>query len=145
MDDIKITSKSVFGGKWMLQDLGELIDWARTKFKPSKSRSLILKKGKLSGKPANIEHVSSSCRTALKDGIYTWRHDQVLQEKAAVLNTQSRNKTKIEKDQKFINFIKGGRESSKNTYRQVNGIIATANDWEMQADIWGNTNFPKQV
>ena len=46
MDDMTITAKSVLEGKWMLQDLKELIDWARMKFKPSKSRSLILQKGK---------------------------------------------------------------------------------------------------
>ena len=42
-----MTAKSVLEGKWVLQDLGELIDWASMKFKPSKSRSLILKKGKV--------------------------------------------------------------------------------------------------
>ena len=42
---------------------------------------------KLCGKPANLDHVLSSCRTALKDGKHTWRHDQVLREMAAVLDT----------------------------------------------------------
>ncbi|CAG2194166.1 unnamed protein product [Mytilus edulis] len=62
---------------------------------------------KLCGKPANLEHVLSSCRTALKDGRYTWSHDQVLREIAAVLDTQRRKKTKIENVPKFI---KGGGE-----------------------------------
>ena len=38
----------------MLQDLGELIDWARMKFKPSKSRSFILKKGKIQNRKIRI-------------------------------------------------------------------------------------------
>ena len=46
---------------------------------------------------ANLEHALLSCRTALKDGRYTWRHDQVLREIAAVLDTQRKKKTKIEK------------------------------------------------
>ncbi|CAC5369161.1 unnamed protein product [Mytilus coruscus] len=54
MDDMTITVKSVLEGKWMLQDLGELIDWARMKFKPSKSRSLILKKGKVQDRKITI-------------------------------------------------------------------------------------------
>ncbi|CAC5417464.1 unnamed protein product [Mytilus coruscus] len=54
MDDMAITAKSVLEGKWMLQDLGELIDWARMKFKPSKSRSLILKKGKVQDRKIRI-------------------------------------------------------------------------------------------
>ncbi|CAC5417465.1 unnamed protein product [Mytilus coruscus] len=100
---------------------------------------------KFCGKPANLEHVLSSCRTALKDGRYTWRHDQVLREIAAVLDTHRRKKTKIEKGPKFINFIKGGGESSRNTYSKASGIIATANDWEMQADVGGKTTFPREI
>ena len=36
----------------------------------------------LCGKPANLEHVLSSCRTALTEGRYTWRHNMVLKEVA---------------------------------------------------------------
>ncbi|CAC5417475.1 unnamed protein product [Mytilus coruscus] len=54
MDDMKITAKSVLEGKLMLQDLGELIDWARIKFKLSRSRGLILKKGKVQDRKIRI-------------------------------------------------------------------------------------------
>ncbi|NJK32032.1 MAG: hypothetical protein HC927_06195 [Deltaproteobacteria bacterium] len=47
MDDMKITARSVPEGRWMLEDLERLISWARMKFKPAKSRSLVLKKGKV--------------------------------------------------------------------------------------------------
>ena len=63
---------------------------------------------KLCDQPANLEHVLSSCRTALKDARYTWQHDQVLREIAAALGLQRRRKKKIEKGPKFINFVKGG-------------------------------------
>ena len=46
MDDMTITVKSVPEGRWMLEDLERLITWSRIKFKPAKSRSLFLKKGK---------------------------------------------------------------------------------------------------
>jgi len=99
----------------------------------------------LCGLPANLEHILSSCRSALKDGRYTWRHDQVLREIAAALDLQRRKKTKIEKGPKFINFIKGGTtETSRNT-RPSSGILGTANDWEMQADVGGKTTFPREV
>ncbi|XP_071145365.1 uncharacterized protein [Mytilus edulis] len=100
---------------------------------------------KLCGKPSNIEHVLSFYRTALKDVRYTWRHDQVLREIAAVLDTQRRKKSKLEKGPNFINFIKGGGESSRNTYSKANGILETANDWEMQADVGGKTTFPREI
>ncbi|VDI78679.1 Hypothetical predicted protein [Mytilus galloprovincialis] len=71
---------------------------------------------KLCGRLANLKHILSSCRTALKDGKYTWRHDQVRREKA---DMSWRKKTKIEKVPKFINFIKGDGESSRNTYSKA--------------------------
>ncbi|CAG2216520.1 unnamed protein product [Mytilus edulis] len=61
---------------------------------------------KLCGKPANLEHVLSSCRTALKDGRYKWHHDQVIREIAAVLDTQRSKETKTEKGPKFITSSK---------------------------------------
>ncbi|CAC5397103.1 unnamed protein product [Mytilus coruscus] len=103
---------------------------------------------KLCGKPENLEHVLSSRRTALKDGRYTWRHDQVLREIAAILDTQRRKKTKLEKGPKFINFIKGGGKSSRNTYSKASGVLATANDdasrrWENYLSKRGfNNNSP---
>ncbi|KAL5005358.1 hypothetical protein ScPMuIL_018814, partial [Solemya velum] len=100
---------------------------------------------KLCGNPANLEHVLLSCRTALKDGRFTWRHDQVLREIAAALDIQRKKKTTIEKGPKFINFIKGGRKTSRNANSKASGILATANDWEMQADVGGKTTFPGEV
>lgn len=45
MDDLMITEKSVPEGRWIPEDLVELTNWARMVFKPTKSRSLELKKG----------------------------------------------------------------------------------------------------
>ena len=47
MDDMTITTSSVTGSRWVLQGLGKLIAWARMKFKPAKSRSVVLLKGKV--------------------------------------------------------------------------------------------------
>ena len=47
MDDMTILAKSDTEGRWMLEDLEEMIDWARMEFKPAKSRSLVVKRGKL--------------------------------------------------------------------------------------------------
>ncbi|KAL5016444.1 hypothetical protein ScPMuIL_006033, partial [Solemya velum] len=49
------------------------------------------------------------------------------------------------KGPKFINFIKGGRKTSRNANSKASGILATANDWEMQADVGGKTTFPGEV
>uniref|UniRef100_A0A3B1JAJ2 Reverse transcriptase domain-containing protein n=1 Tax=Astyanax mexicanus TaxID=7994 RepID=A0A3B1JAJ2_ASTMX len=47
MDDLTITTESVPGSRWILQGLEELCGWARMRFKPEKSRSLVLKRGKV--------------------------------------------------------------------------------------------------
>lgn len=47
MDDLTVTTESVPGCRWILQGLEKLISWARMRFKPAKSRSLVVKKGKV--------------------------------------------------------------------------------------------------
>ena len=48
VDDMTITTKSVVEGRWTLSELVEVFEWARMKFKASKSRSLVISKGKVS-------------------------------------------------------------------------------------------------
>lgn len=47
MDDLTLISPSVNGTRRMLDRLVELMNWAHMRFKPAKSRSLVLKKGKI--------------------------------------------------------------------------------------------------
>ncbi|KAK0140505.1 hypothetical protein N1851_022523 [Merluccius polli] len=47
MNDLTITVKSVPEGRWILEDLVEFTDWARMEFKPAKSRSLVLRRGRV--------------------------------------------------------------------------------------------------
>ena len=50
MDDLTVTTTSVPGCRWILQGPERLITWARMDFKPVKSRSLVLRKGKVTDK-----------------------------------------------------------------------------------------------
>ena len=45
MDDLTVTTTSVMGSRWILRSLEKLIAWARMKYKPTKSRSFVMKKG----------------------------------------------------------------------------------------------------
>ena len=47
MDDMTITTTSVIGARWLLKGIENLISWARMSFNARKSRSLVLKKGKI--------------------------------------------------------------------------------------------------
>ena len=60
---------------------------------------------KLCGKPANLEHVLSACSVALAEGMYTWRHDQVLREITASLHVARKKKRQQKKGPIFINFV----------------------------------------
>ena len=50
MDDLTLTTTAVPGARWILQGLENIMAWARMSFKPAKSRSLVLKKGKVTVK-----------------------------------------------------------------------------------------------
>ncbi|XP_038154112.1 uncharacterized protein LOC119791846 [Cyprinodon tularosa] len=50
MDDLTVTTSNVPGSRWILKGLEELTTWARMTFKPAKSRSLVLKRGKVINK-----------------------------------------------------------------------------------------------
>ncbi|CAC5403354.1 unnamed protein product [Mytilus coruscus] len=50
MDDLTVTSSSHIQARWILLALEEVVTWARMKFKPKKSRSMILRKGQITTK-----------------------------------------------------------------------------------------------
>ena len=47
MDDLTITTKSHIQARWVLNALDEVVTWARMKFKPKKSRCMIMRKGRI--------------------------------------------------------------------------------------------------
>lgn len=50
MDDLIVTTTAVPGARWVLQGLEKLMTWARMGFKRAKSRSLVLKGGRVTDK-----------------------------------------------------------------------------------------------
>ncbi|CAC5355486.1 unnamed protein product [Mytilus coruscus] len=50
MDDLTVTTSSHIQARWILSALEEVVTWARMKFKPRKSRSMILRKGQITTK-----------------------------------------------------------------------------------------------
>ena len=45
MDDLTISTTTHVQAGWVLTTLDDTVNWARMKFKPNKSRSLVIKKG----------------------------------------------------------------------------------------------------
>ena len=51
MDDLTVMTESDPGYRWILKGLKKVMEWARMLFKPAKSRSMLLRKGKV------VEHL----------------------------------------------------------------------------------------
>lgn len=98
---------------------------------------------KLCQRPANLEHILSSCRVALKDGRYTWRHDQVLRVIAGALEVARKQDRQVQGKLRFINFCRAG--DKRTTSRQDHGILSTAGDWKMEADLDKQLRFPEEI
>lgn len=55
MDDVTVMTPSIQGTQWILSALDKMATWARMQFKPEKSRSLCILKGKLTRSTLNIQ------------------------------------------------------------------------------------------
>ena len=97
--------------------------------------------------PGNLEHILSSCQVALNQGRYTLWHNQVLKVLAHVLETERKRKHAGQQQvQKFIKFVKLGDQLDDRKGRpQKLGVLASADDWELRADIGGKLTFPEIV
>ncbi|XP_052237947.1 uncharacterized protein LOC127849270 [Dreissena polymorpha] len=69
-------------------------------------------KCQLCDKTGTMEHILSSCTTALTQGRYRWSHDSVLQELADKLERERTKKRPRQKPQ-MIQFVKEGQKASK--------------------------------
>ncbi|CAC5407387.1 unnamed protein product [Mytilus coruscus] len=98
----------------------------------------------LCSKPANLEHILSSCSSTLKDGRYTWRHDMVLGTLADTLERNFRKPRKNKEGLTFVNFVKEGEKGQKKSV-EGSGILGTATDWQMLVDLKQKLQFPPQI
>ncbi|GFS07036.1 polyprotein [Elysia marginata] len=84
------------------------------------------------------EHVLSSCKVALSQGRYTWRHNRVLQELASVISI-----AKGQSNPPSLNFTifttEGGARKwcgrSNTASNQRKGLLDGCDDWEVSADL----------
>ena len=50
MDDLTVTTTTLVQARWVLQALEDTVSWARMKFKPKKSRYMVIKKGRVTSR-----------------------------------------------------------------------------------------------
>eukprot|EP00745_Piridium_sociabile_P013033 TRINITY_DN19587_c0_g2_i5.p1 TRINITY_DN19587_c0_g2~~TRINITY_DN19587_c0_g2_i5.p1 ORF type:complete len:145 (-),score=28.54 TRINITY_DN19587_c0_g2_i5:650-1084(-) len=84
-----------------------------------------------------VEHVLSSCKVALAQGRYTWRHNQVLKEIALAICTARGKITLPEAPATF--YTAGGSkmwpETAVTSRAKKRGILDGVDDWECTADL----------
>ena len=91
------------------------------------------------GKIITLNHLLNLCPTALHQGRFTWRYDNIFRCMAKYVNLLLKvvNAGKIQnltiKD-KFINFVKEGGKSKGWAPRPAAGVLHSANDWELKYD-----------
>ena len=96
------------------------------------------------GKNITLKHILNSCPTALHQGRFTWRHDNILNCMAKYISSMlklfnAKKPQNLTVEDKFINFIKEGGKKKKSKTKPAVGLLCTANDWEFCYDC---TNEP---
>ena len=88
----------------------------------------------------------SSCKVALTQGRYTWRHDKVLRELAHILDQERTKKhPKAKAGITFIQFVNEGSKQMPTSTTKRQGILQQANDWTLQADLDKKLQFTEIV
>ena len=84
------------------------------------------------------EHVLSSCKIALSQGRYTWRHNKVLQELAAIIST-AKGETTLPNTNALIFTTETSAKSwhgrPVRTTNQIKCLLDGCDDWEVSADL----------
>ena len=98
----------------------------------------------LCDKPGTLEHVLSSCTTALTQGRYRWRHDVFLREIADWLEGERKRPRRSSPQKSHINFVRPG-ETAKPGPPQKASILDGSSDWELKVDLERKLVFPSIV
>ena len=88
-----------------------------------------------------VEHVLSSCSTALEQWRYRWRHDNVHRETADWLEGQRKKERRSNLKPGHINFVRPG-EPAKAQSTQKSSILDGTQDWNMSVDLGKKLVFP---
>ena len=106
----------------------------------------------LCSEPGHLEHILSSCKTALTQRRFTWRHDMVLRKLAHHLELKrvnaNKSDAKIEKKEEK-RFVKAGQTARKANDTKVReqsvGLLNRAKDWELRVDLDKRLVFPCEI
>ena len=91
----------------------------------------------------SLQHILSSCKTALTDGRYRWRHDKVL-ETTALIITDAVQSNKFVSGKRMIQFVRAGVTPCKKP-SEARSLLSSAPDWQMRVDLGKQLKFPIHI
>lgn len=100
--------------------------------------------------PATLKHILVGCTHSLKQGRYTWRHNQVLKCLAAHLEEKRVTSNAMPQGiqasfPQKIAFIRQGEKARPQSPSADPGPLNTARDWEMRVDLGQSLTFPPEI
>ena len=93
------------------------------------------------GKPnSTAGHVTNCCPTALKQGRYSWRHDNLLCTLVPILKglVATKNHKKSLSRSEHIRFVPVGTPQRRKSCAAPLSLLDSANDWQFQVDLKAN-------
>ena len=100
--------------------------------------------------PATLKHILVGCKTALTQGRYTWRHNQVLKCLAAELENKRVTTNALPPNAQSTfprktTFVREGEKRCTKPSPPVSGPLNAARDWEMRVDLSQRLIFPPEI
>lgn len=96
---------------------------------------------------ANLQHILSGCKTALSQGRYRWRHDQVLRKLAEVLEGRRQESKRLTpaENRNYISFAMEvwGRRNIRP--RETSRPFSPDQEWNMRVDLDKQLRFPVEI
>ncbi|CAM4298856.1 unnamed protein product [Leuciscus chuanchicus] len=95
----------------------------------------------------SLQHILSGCTTALSQGRYRWRHDQVLKKLAEVSEScrKEANSRPSARGRQSIQFARAGESVRPSRQREIARLLSPGSEWTMRVDLGKQLQFPREI
>lgn len=96
---------------------------------------------------AYLQHILFRCKTALSQGRYRWRHNQVLRKLAEVVERTSQEASKKSQPgvQQWTQFLREGEAGEAAGRKPAPTLLVPGLDWRMEVDLGRQLHFPRDI
>ena len=101
------------------------------------------------GKKGSLRHILSNCQVSLEEGLYTWRHNEILKVLSVALKNavEKANQAKPANALAMISFVKAGTRTGhdRKSRTHTSRLLCQARDWQMVSDLEEQMTFPSEI